>query len=84
MRQKEPFSHPSAQPKRTDRATFRVNGYEIEFGNEKQGIRTLYWARAEVEDKTISVSEVTFRGCIAKVRTRLATLPKGTFIDRNV
>jgi hypothetical protein len=78
------FPHPAAQPRQHDRSSFEFHGYEIVFGHQTEGLRTIHAAWAEAESEMISVRETTFRACIAKIKARLATLPKGTFIDRNV
>jgi hypothetical protein len=78
------FAHPGAQPRPHDRCSFKFNGYEIHFGQQTEGLRTLFFAWAEVEAEMVSVRETTFSACIKSIRARLATFPKGTFIDRNV
>lgn len=87
MRRPKPrnfFIHPSARPTKNEKCSFNFNGYQVDFGREKRGITTVYWARTEVGSERVLIEETMFRACIDKMRAQLALLPRGKSPDRTI
>jgi hypothetical protein len=87
MRRPKPrnfFIHPSARPTKHEKCSFNFNGYQVDFGREKRGVTTVYWAKVQIGFEQLLIEETMFRACIDKMRARLALLPRGKSPDRTI
>jgi hypothetical protein len=84
MRRGFTYRHPKTQFRPGDRSSFECNGYDVVFGHQRDGARTIHFARATVDGEDLMIRETNFRICLAKIRAQLALLPTGDFVDRTI
>jgi hypothetical protein len=84
MRRGFTYTHRKTQFRPGDRSWFEFNGFEVHFGQQRDGAKTIHFAWARVDGEDLMIRETNFRICIAKIRAQLALLPKGDFVDRTI